>query len=438
MTPRSPSPVPPDEGAAPAEILLQREDRTALRSVEQSGLGLSELPAPSPSSGLDLLSRADQEVAGVADTQLQDGEATTLGTTDESGLGLRGHPAPSAPAMLPQSTLEVAAIDEILQRYDTTVLQSMEQLRMGLSEQLIPFLSSGSGGSSRSEQEVAALVDVPLQRDDSASLQAMTGQRRGMARSFSSPPMPSSRSSRSSRSSWLPQTLRADFARLHMKLSEAAREKNAALEEARRKVALLLREREESNGAARTQAALRQRAEDEAALARVRLQSLREHAERDLSAAQQNAEDNAAQSHARHESLRGRLERKLAAQQRKAGEDAERARERNESLCEQMTAAATAAAAAEAAAVAAEAEVAERAREAMAVEERMKDRVRAAEKKAEDEVGVVISWRCFQALTVGIAAVEPERIVPGKHVLTFSGDGASLMSMKKAPLQLAR
>lgn len=213
----------------------------------------------------------------------------------------------------------------------------------------------------------------------------------------------------------MPRALSADFARLRLKVDETARENDAALEEARQKMELLLQEREESNGVARAEAALRQRAEDEAALAGARYESLREHSERQLAAAQReakedadgfratyealsehvrrevaaarrNAEEDAERFRTAYGSLRERLQSELAAAQQKAREDAERAQERYESLCEQMTATAAAAAVSEAAVAAAEAAATESAREAAAEKERMGEMLRAGKENAEDEV----------------------------------------------------
>eukprot|EP00903_Cladosiphon_okamuranus_P019968 g18349.t2 len=355
VTPLSPSPVPSEDGAAPAEVVLQTEDSAVFGSTEQPGLGLSGHPVPSAS---EMLSQSVREAEAIAE-MLRRHDSAAVRSTEDLGKGLSGPLTTSLPSgsdMPSRSGKQVPALGEVpKQREDST-----KQLGLGPSTPPSTSPLSISNGLPRSDQGEAALAEVPLHQNDSVSPQAMAAQQRGPTRSSVSPPTSSSGSSRSppsSQSSRLPQTLSADCATLQLKMDGAVRERDAALEKGRQKVELLLREREERNDAIKMQAALRQRAEDEAALVGGRYESLHEHSERELMAAH-----------------------------RKAEEGAERARERHESLSEKTTVTPSATAAAEAAVAAAEAAATESAREAMNVEERMKGKLRAAEEKAEDEV----------------------------------------------------
>lgn len=386
------SPPPFGEVIVPAEVLPQGADPGALRRTEQPGLGL--LYGHGTPSSSNMLSQSDREVVAIAEVLRQD-DSAALRSTEQAGLGrgLYGSRTPSPPSsgsgvMSPPHRM-MAALAEVLEEDDSAALRSTEQLGLGLSEHPSPSPLSAPNDVSRSDRGAAALAEVSLQRDDSASNQATTEQQRGVSRS----PAPSSNSpfsalqpSGSPQPSPSPQTLAAAFSRLHLRMDEAERRKEATLVEAQQKVELLLRERRESNDAARAQAALRQRAEDEAALASARYESLREHSVREVVAAQQKAEEEAERFYATYESLRERSATALTAAQREAEENMEQARERYESLCEQMTATAGAAAAAEEAASVAEAAVEKSARDAMAAQETMDERLRAGEQKADERV----------------------------------------------------
>eukprot|EP00752_Nemacystus_decipiens_P009318 g8327.t1 len=200
----------------------------------------------------------------------------------------------------PGEVREVSAIS--VQGREAVSLPTEEQRGWELSE-LLSLSSSSSSGSyvlSRPDQEAVTLAEAPLPQEDWAPLRAVTGQQR-----------------------W----------------------------------ELLLQEREEGVGLVREQAALRQQAEDEAALAATR-----------------------------HESLLERSKGQQVAAQWQAREDAERARERTESLSEQVRAAEAAVSKAEATAAAAQVAAAESARKAMVVEKRMGERLRAGEEEAEDKI----------------------------------------------------